>query len=260
MSKESKLFMKNLIITGASKCIGKALAIKLSKEKNNLCLIARSEKLLQDLKEGLINSNSNIHIYKCDVSDYNSVKKSIEFAIDKLGKIDLAILNAGISGSGSFINFKVENLRNIFDVNVFGVANYLEFLIPIMKAQSYGKIAVVSSLADARGFPANADYCSSKSALTQLLEGARVELKQHNIDIITIRPGFVRTDMTAKNNFYMPFLIDPEQAAKIIIDKIEKNAERISFPAPMVFSSWLMRAMPSNIYEKIIRLKKYLEK
>lgn len=251
--------MKNIILTGASRGIGKALSIELAKKGYNLCLIARNIELLKELKISLNHINPNINIFQCDVSKYYSVKDSIEFAQQTFDTIDLAILNAGISGSWKFIDFKVENLKNIYDVNIFGVANYLEFLIPIMKKQGYGKIAAVSSLADARGFPANSDYCSSKAALSQLLEGARLELKTYNIDIVTIRPGFVKSDMTAKNKFYMPFLMETKKAAEIIINGLEKNTERISFPRPMVFGSWLMRAMPSSLFEKIVKFKKYFE-
>ena len=246
--------MKNILITGASRGIGKALAYEFAKKGFTQTLLARNENNLKLIADELNILGQKAYFKKCDVSDLSQMKESVEFAIEKMGSIDIAILNAGVAGSGYFQDFTSENLRRIFDVNVFGIANGLEVLIPYMKKTGSGIIAGVSSLADARGVPGNAGYCASKTAASFLLEAARVELKETGIKIITVRPGFVKTDMTAINKFYMPFLMEVEESAKIIVKGLLEGKERIAFPLPMILFSYLGRALPSVIFEKLVHL------
>ena len=125
----------------------------------------------------------------------------------------------------------------------------MEVFIPVFLKTASAKIAVVSSLADARGVPFSAGYTSSKAAVSKLCEAARVQLKGTGIDIITIRPGFVRTKMTANFKGKMPFILDAEKAAKIIVKKIRMNKKIISFPkVPAVFS-YIMSRISNKLYE-----------
>jgi NAD(P)-dependent dehydrogenase (short-subunit alcohol dehydrogenase family) len=210
---------------------------------------------LADLANYLNDNGTEAYYKKCDITIKADVENAIEFAVSKTGTIDIAVLNAGVAGSGYFENFDSENFNRIIQTNVFGMTNFLEELIPIMKGQGYGKIAGVSSLADSRGIPGNAAYCASKSAVSFLLEAARVELKSTGIKIITIRPGFVKSDMTSKNTFYMPLLMEPGKAAKIIVEGVLKGKERIAFPLPLVLISYIGRVVPAFLFEIIIRLR-----
>jgi short-subunit dehydrogenase len=121
-----------------------------------------------------------------------------------------------------------------------------------MKRQKKGTIAAVSSIADVRGFQNSAAYCASKSAATKLLESARSELSSLGINIITIRPGFIRTAMTAKNKFYMPLLMDVDKAVKIITRGIDRGKKIIAFPRRMVFLTWIARSVPDTVYEAFV--------
>jgi len=107
----------------------------------------------------------------------------------------------------------------------------------------------VSSLADSRGWKGSGFYCASKAATTILLENLRVELKPFNVKVITVKPGFVETPMTAKNKFPMPFLMSAEKAARIIIKGMKKEKRVIQFPLPMVISSKLIRVVPDFLFE-----------
>jgi short-subunit dehydrogenase len=139
----------------------------------------------------------------------------------------------------------------MYDVNVFGVLYALEKLIPIMKTQAKGTIVGMSSLADARGLPASAGYNSSKAALTNMLEAARVELGKENIKVITVRPGFVKTDMTDQNEFKMPFIMPVEKAVRIIYKGIARKKSYIDFPFQMAAIAWLMARLPNWLFEAI---------
>ena len=245
---------KKIIITGASRGIGKEVAIEFAKQGHQLVLLARNEENLSNICNSLKDVNPSVCYKVCDVTDKEQMSEAIDFAIQKMGGIDIALLNAGVAGSGYFENFDSENLKRIFDVNVMGIAYGLELLIPIMKNQGHGIIAGVASLAEARGIPGNAAYCASKSAATFLLEAARIELQKFGIKVLTIKPGFVKSDMTANNTFYMPFLMETKEAAKIIINGIIAGKKYIGFPMPMVFLSWLGKTVPSGIFEFFIKL------
>jgi short-subunit dehydrogenase len=242
---------KVILITGASTGIGKELAIQLSEIKCSLVLLARRYELLDDLKTKLKSGKANIKTYKCDVANTDEVSEVFTKVKDESGKIDIAILNAGVGSKSSVKDYKYENAKNTFGVNVLGIVNCVENLLPEFIENKEGMIVGVSSLADSRGWQGSGFYCASKAAATLLLENLRVELKQYNVKVVTVKPGFVETPMTAKNKFPMPFLMSAEKAAKIIIKGIKKEKRIIQFPLPTVFGAKLMRIVPEFIFEYI---------
>ncbi len=241
--------MKTIIITGASQGIGRALAMKIANVENTkFGLIARNERLLLELKNQLENMGSIAEIFPCDVSNKAHFQNTILSAFDKLGKFDIVVLNAGISrnkwiGEADYS----ETFEEIYKVNVFSLAYAIEILPKIMETS--GIVAIVSSLADVRGFLSSSAYCSSKAAVSTLAEAARVEFKKFGIDVLTIKPGFVRTSMTAKNLFPMPFLMNPEDAAEIIWNGILKRKRVISFPLGMVLLTKIIGILPNWLFD-----------
>ena len=243
----------NILITGASQGIGKALTYEYASESNRFVLLARNTDALKTISKGLKEKNVDCYYMKCDVSDYGNVKEAVEFAKESLGSIELAILNSGIGEPEWMDNFTSDSFKRVYSVNVFGLAHFFEFLIPIMKAQGGGVIAGVSSLADVRGYSGSASYCSSKAAATVFLEAARVQLKKFNIRVITVRPGFVKTAMTAKNEFHMPFLMEGRKAAKIIKRGIEKEKSIVQFPFSIVMSTRILKLLPNWLFDWGVR-------
>jgi len=243
----------NIFITGASRGIGKALAIRYAELGHKVVITARNITLLEELSN-TINSSGGISFYKeCDVTDLGSMKTAVAFAEEKLGHIDVAILNAGISGSPKFADMDSEEFERIFRVNVFGMINGFEAIVPGMKSRESGTIVGVSSLADSRGMPESGAYSASKAAVTHLLDSARIELKHERIKVINVRPGFVGTDMTSVNKFKMPFLMDSEKAANIIIKGIENGKSRIAFPGIMNFAAYILKILPGWIFDFLFR-------
>jgi short-subunit dehydrogenase len=242
----------NVLITGASSGIGKALAEYYSAQGHTLFISARREEKLKDIAEGLEKSGNKCFFQKCDVSDKSDTAQMVTQANDKLGSIDLAILNAGVGREGNFAELDSDIFRYTFDINLFGVLHAMEYIIPIMKKQGAGKIAALSSMADVRGIPHSAAYSSSKAALTRVLEAARIELKPLNIDVVTIRPGFVESEMTDQNKFKMPLLMPVERAVKIITRGLAKHKAYINFPYRTNSVAAFMRVIPNRWYEFIM--------
>jgi len=240
---------KNVLILGASRGIGKALAYEYAKHGSNLVICSRSIDELKKISED-INTNGGKCIYfSWDVSKFPDVSRAVNFAIEKLVSIDLAILNSGVGFPQWMSDFKSDDFKQVMEVNTFGIAYALEVLIPVMKKQGYGTIAGVTSLADVRGYTGSSSYNASKAASSMLLESARVELKKQNIKVITVRPGFVKTAMSDKNEFYMPLLMQPEKAAGIIRNKIEKGLSIVQFPWPIVWATRIIKNLPNWIFD-----------
>jgi short-subunit dehydrogenase len=235
---------KNILITGASSGIGRELAIQLSERNCRLFLLARRKELLNQLAFEL--NNQNVFTFQCDVSDRKNVASVFE-KIRKISSIDAAILNAGLDKRGPFENTELAD--KILGVNIMGLIYCVEELLSDFKKRGEGIIAGVSSLAEVRGFPKSGFYCASKAAASIFLESIRIELKLYKIKVITIKPGFVKTPMTAKNKFFMPFLMDVEKAARIIIKGIEKEKKIIQFPFRLVVLAKLVKILPDSLFD-----------
>jgi len=242
---------KTILLTGASGGIGLALSRQLAKERVNLALLARRENILRQLADELKDSGSVILPVKCDVSKKDETARACLEIQARFGQVDIAIFNSGLSHREDVVDFRVDIARETFDVNVFGMLNFLGELLPDFIRRKDGTIVGVSSLADCRGLPKNRFYSASKAAATALLESLRVELKEHGIKVITVKPGFVKTPMTERALYPKPFLITPEKAAAIIIKGIRREKNLIQFPLPIVLGSKLLKAMPSFLYERI---------
>lgn len=240
---------KSILITGASGGIGLEISKILSREKCKIALLSRSIEKLQKFASEHSDSTNFILPIQCDVSIKEEVSSAFDKVIETFGGIDIAILNAAIGVRVDAENFSSETGEKIFRVNLFGNIYFLEKLIPHYIKRGSGIIAGVSSLADVRGFPRSGFYNASKAAFTRLLESLRIELKSYGIKVITVRPGFVKTHMTAKNEFYMPLLMEPGKAARIIVEGIRKEKRKIQFPLLTVIGTKMLEFIPGSLFE-----------
>lgn len=239
---------ENVVIIGASQGIGEALVKEYAKSGSNLVLLSRNEKAIEQLSCA-IEQNANCFYRKCDVTVKDDVRYGIEFALEKLGSIDVLIINSGVGGPNWMDDFSADEFIKVTEVNTFGIAYALEYIIPLMKKQGYGTVAGVTTLADVRGYAGSSSYSASKAAASILLEAARVELKKDNIAVVTVRPGFVKTAMTDKNEFTMPFIMQPDKAARIIKKGIEKRKSIVQFPFPIVSVTRLVKFLPNWLFD-----------
>lgn len=244
---------RNIVIFGCSQGIGRALALEYARTGARLVLLSRDVESIRDLQRGIKQEGGEAWYRRCDVTSPDDVSDAVAYARKCLGGIDVAVVNAGLGGPEWMQEFHAEGFRRVMETNAVGIANALEALIPVMRRQEGGAIAGVSSLADVRGLPGSASYCSSKAAASILLESARVELRELGIRVLTVRPGFVRTAMTADNEFHMPFLMSPERAARIIRRGIARRRRVISFPWPTVLAASIIRMLPAAVFDIIVR-------
>jgi len=246
-----ELTNKNIIITGASSGIGLELAKEIAKEKCSLALLGRRTELMEKLAYDLSETGSRVIAVKCDVTNKAEVINAFNYAKNCFGGIDIAILNSGVSKLIKAESFNADDAGNIINVNVLGMMYCVECLLPDFIKDNKGVIVGVSSLADGRGFPRSGIYCASKAAASIFLESLRAELKKYNIKVLTVKPGFVKTPMTSKNNFSMPFLMNPDKAAKIILSGIKSEKRIIQFPFATVLGAKILRLLPNPLFEYI---------
>lgn len=239
---------KVILITGASSGIGEAVAKKFADEGALLALAARRKDLIDKIAQQL-EVKTRVVAYKCDVTNLDEVRNVYRQIKVDFGKVDIAFLNSGVSFRSGIKEFDSVKAKQTFDTNVMGLINFVEVLLPDFISEKNGVIVGVSSLADSRGFPKSGFYCASKAAASIFLESLRIELKPYNVKVITVRPGFVKTPMTDKNEFFMPFLMEPEKAADIIVKGIKKEKSRIQFPLAISLAVRLLRIIPDSLFE-----------
>ena len=244
--------IKNIVITGATSGIGFALAKSYAKENINLFLCGRNNHKLQEIKNIRQKLQANVETKILDVSDENEAKNWI-LEISKNHTIDLVIANAGISAGTEGGTESFEQVQKIFKTNIDGVLNIIHPVIEIMKEQKSGQIALMSSLAGFRGLPSSPAYSASKSCVRVYGEALRGNLDKFNIKVNVICPGYIKTPMTAVNNFPMPFLLEVEDAVKIIKNGLAKNKSRIAFPFPLYFVVWFATLLSNKITDPIFR-------
>lgn len=242
----------SIFITGASSGLGKALAEAYASSDVCLFLCGRNKERLFETAANCKEKGAEVYTYLFDVTDAFAAQEAILNA-DATHPIDLLIANAGISGGVLGEPEGGAQTRQIFNTNIFGVVNSVLPALERMRKRKSGQIAIIASIAGYRGLPSAPAYSASKSCVKAWGEALRGWLRDEKIKVNVICPGFIKTPLTDANVFKMPFLMQPQKAARIIKKGIAKNKAIIAFPLPMAFGAWLMSALPSCIIHPILR-------
>lgn len=253
--KMSEVKRKTVFITGASSGIGEALAREYARRGWNVGVLARREPLLQTLVDSLRSShpNQSFSYAASDIADEIAQFRGLEQLISTLGCPQVFIANSGYGKGVSPRQPMWDNTRKTFMINVVGTIAGLEYIKEYwIRENQPGHLVGISSVAAGRGLPGTAAYSSSKAALATYLESVRGDLAKAGILVTCVHPGFVRTPMT-ETNPWMPWLLEPQDAARRIADAIERNRRRFVFPFPMKFVFWLLRHMPDGLYDWLSR-------
>lgn len=225
---------KSVIITGASTGIGEELAKNYAQMGWNVGLIARRLDKIEALKSTL-EDHPNIKILatQCDVSNKQAIYSAIQTMIATFGQIDCVIANAGVSYSSPGTKPDADTFEKTININLLGAGYTAYAAIPTMINQRCGQLVVISSLAGYRGLPESGAYCASKSAVNALFESLRLDLKKHNISVSIIRPGFIQSNITDRNEFFMPQFLSRKKGVKKIFKAIQKKKKVYVFPNPL---------------------------
>jgi NADP-dependent 3-hydroxy acid dehydrogenase YdfG len=246
--------MGSVWLSGASSGLGEALARELASRGSKLALFARREDRLEALCREIIALRpwAEVLVQPGDVRDRTRVGAAVREAEERFGGLDVLLLNAGIGESLFPDRFDAAVVERIVAINFLGAVYGIEAALPGMLARRRGAIAAVSSISAAYGLPSSAPYCASKAALTVFLESLRIDLRRTGVRVITISPGFIKTPLTDRNRFPMPFLQEPDQAARRIADGIARGKREIHFPKRLTVPIKLLRCIPGPIADWLV--------
>ncbi len=243
---------RRALIIGASSGMGAALARRLGREGYILALVARRKAALTSLcaeinrTSGQPRAQSYVH----DVSDYDSVPALLRRIVAGMGGLDLVIYAAGVNFPPGPGEYNFEGDRQMLEINLIGAFAWLNPIAAMFQSAKQGQIVGISSVAGDRGRVGNPGYNTSKAGLTTYLESLRNRLTRHGVNVLTIKPGFVKTDMLQAAQRVM-FPISAEKAADDIYKAIRSRKQQIYTPW---FWSWLMfgvRNMPSVLFRRM---------
>ncbi len=240
---------KTIWITGGSTGIGKALAIKFASKGWNVAISARRESLLKEIAD----NSENIFEFPLDVTDKSKCSEVFNQIKTKFQSVDVCFFSTGTWDPKKEKNIDVEQIENVFKVNFFGTLNCIKAVEEYFKNKKNGIITIVSSIAGYRGLPNSTGYGPSKSALNNLAESLYFDFKRSNVRVCLVSPGFIKTPMTDKNDFKMPFLKTTDYAAEKIYDGlINKNIFEIHFPKSLTITLKILSFLPSKIYFSLV--------
>jgi short-subunit dehydrogenase len=233
-------------ITGASTGIGAATARELARRGHTLFLTACSADKLVELpgeaKPG-------------DVTD----REAMHRIAGEIAPLDVALLNAGTYVPVDPPEFDADVFRQHLDVNVMGTVHCIEAVLPSMLELGHGRIAIVASVTGFAALPRAEAYGATKAFLISMADSLRADLAGTGVEVTVVNPGYVKTPLTAQNEFAMPFLIEPEEMARAIADGLEAGKPEISFPLPMALAMKLLGSLPGALSRRYTaRLSKRL--
>ncbi|MCP4051272.1 MAG: SDR family NAD(P)-dependent oxidoreductase [bacterium] len=245
-----------IMITGASSGLGSSLAAYYAKKNYRVCLIARRQNLLYKLQSEIISLGGTADVISCDLTFQKEVNEKIGSYIKDKGVPEKVILNAGVAEPVT-IPFNIEDIKKVMCTNYWGALYVLDTVLPFMLKMKSGHIIGISSLAKYITSPGSGAYSASKSALFLMLDSLRKQLIPYKVAVSVICPGFIKTPMTAYNQFPMPLLMEKDYAVKRIVRAIKKKKKVYVFPKLLLWMIYLSYLLPVWLLDKILTKHNY---
>jgi NADP-dependent 3-hydroxy acid dehydrogenase YdfG len=247
----SSLSYKTALITGASSGLGRGLAAWFAQRGVKVYAAARREDALATLQTEV---GENIVPLKLDVSDGEATFERVKALDTEVGGLDLIVANAGVGEDTRVKRFKWESVQRMIDVNVTGASATLLGALPAMVERKRGHLVGISSLAGLLPLPASSAYCATKSYLRMFLDSVRIDVAKYGIDVSSIHPGFVKSEMTAKNNpKEMAFLLETDDAVNRMGKAIVRREEVFAFPWQLSSIIGAAAALPRPARQAILK-------
>ena len=235
---------KKIWITGASSGIGKSLAEKFALEGWKVAVSERRKEILDEMAK-----NENISAYPLDVTSQEQINNVFSKIINDFNNLDLCVFSSGTYDPKLEQEINIKQNKFVMETNFFGVLYCIKSVEKYFKDKKEGHISIVSSIAAYRGLPNSSGYGPSKAALTNLAESLYFDFKKYNVRISLVSPGFIKTPLTDKNEFPMPFIKSPEFAAEKMFNGLTKSkAFEIHFPKALTLLLKFLRILPYRIY------------
>ena len=240
------------IIIGASDGLGAEIARKLAHERYSLALLARTKDKLDALCNEINIKDQLACAYVHDVAEYDKVPDLLRKIVADLGGLDLVVFVAGVNyPPGGIDKFNFENDRKMIEVNLIGAMAWLHPISEMFQSAKAGQIVGIGSVAGDRGRIGNPGYNTSKAALATYLEALRNRLTRHGVNVLTVKPGFVKTEMMKAAQGATPFAIEPEKAADDIYKAMKKRKQLIYTASIWRWIMLVIQHVPSVIFRRM---------
>lgn len=240
-----------VLITGAASGIGRELALTLAAEDTRIaaldCQAEGLDRLAADLK------GKTIACAVADVTDLEAMRSAVASLEAQLGPTEVMVASAGIGRETPAETFRAEDFTAQIQVNLIGVINTLDAVLPGMCQRRRGQIAVLSSMASYRGLPHMGGYCASKAGVNNLLDSLRVELRPLGIDVTTICPAWIRTPLTTPLALPDKDMMEVQDAVRRIVLALRSREPFVAFPAGFAWQARLLRHTPRPISDWLVR-------
>lgn len=244
---------ERIVITGAGSGLGRIMAKELIAAGALVLGVDRVIEPLTSLSEEVGAGSDRLFTATADVTDRAGVIARIRELEERAGPIDRLIACAGVGRATPADTFSSAEFEAIIQVNLLGVANSIEAVLPGMIARRRGHLVGLSSLASMRGLPQMSAYCASKAGLNSLFDALAIELRVHNIQVTTVCPGWIRTPMTAPLGDKFPFIMGAEPAARRILKAVRLRTRFTAFPFLPAILLRLLRILPPGVTERFLR-------
>ncbi len=241
-----------VFITGGTSGMGLELCKRFLADGHHVGICSRSA---DSFDKSVFSPGSKVYVYKADVTDKPSLEIAINDFVSKAGELSIVIASAGRSVGAKTKIPSFDIAREIVAINILGFLNTFDIALKIMLKQKKGHLVALSSVAGLVGPPGVAAYSGSKGFVLNFCESLMLDLKDQNIDVTVICPGFVDTPLTKKNNHKMPFLMNSIDASKIMYDAIKKKQKILIFPWQMKIVMIFLRIIPRSIYRMLMGVK-----
>lgn len=243
------------IVVGASVGLGAALSRKLAKEGYTLALVARQKDKLDELCAEINQSSGETRAlaFVHDVSKYNDVLPLLQDIVAKIGGLDTFIFVAGVNyPPGGIEKYNFENDRKMVETNLIGAMAWLSPVAEMFQNAKAGQIVGIGSVAGDRGRVGNPGYNTSKAGLHTYLEALRNRLTRHGVNVLTIKPGFMKTEMMKAAQGKTPFAIEPEKAANDIYKAMRKRKQTVYTHFIWQYIMLIIQHIPSFIFRRLL--------
>jgi short-subunit dehydrogenase len=238
-------------VTGASSGLGAGLARRLARSGHAVALAARRLDRLDEVARAVRAEGGTALPLACDVREQDQVRAAVAAAVGTLGPVDLLVANAGVSGMTRPEDFSARKVEDVMRTNFLGPVYAVEAVLPSMLARRSGHLVAVGSLAGYGGLPKSGAYSASKGALHNFFESLRLDLRGSGVAVTVVTPGYVKTELTAKNDHRMPFLMELDDAVERIARGIERKDALVAFPLPLFSLVWMAQVLPAWVYDRI---------
>lgn len=239
--------------------MGRSLAIGMARSGYNLSILARRKDKLEELKEHIEkNFDSEVLVNECDVSDEARIREVIKNTVDRFARIDVVIANAGVTLRGPFSGLTISEIKELFDINFFGVLNVTQAAYSPLK-ESKGIVVIIGSVLGEIGIMKRSAYAASKFALRGFYESVRYEFKSEGITTLLVQAGFIKTELRQSNK--RSLAVDSDEIAEKIVKKIAKvGFKKVLVPGHARVFVFLNRILSNSLPYIIYRNRAFLER